>query len=153
MEGPLCQGRQGLMSASPELATRLPRKARTGGPLCPLSCIRGTEKRRIVDDCKGGYNFVSRMGGIASEILRRAMNGKISQYSQQRPQYQNKLKLSGFLLHTNPPCFYGYLDICKFKIICRHFLKEMRDCEFIFPVDDLFAYLIDYTQSIPPSDQ
>ncbi len=28
------------------------------------------------DDCKVGYNFVSRMGGIALETLRRALNEK-----------------------------------------------------------------------------
>jgi len=88
LEG-LCQDRQGLMparsprrrlyepEASPELATRLPRKARAGrwqvGAWCPLS-IRGTEKRRIVNNCKDRYNTVSRLGQIASEIPRRAMN-------------------------------------------------------------------------------
>ncbi len=35
--------------------------------------IRGIEKRGIVDACRDEYNFMSRMGGIASETLRRAM--------------------------------------------------------------------------------
>ena len=54
----LCQGRPGLMPASPELAM-------AGRPLGRY--IRGIEKRKIVDDRADRDNFVSRMGQIASE--------------------------------------------------------------------------------------